>query len=198
MDDLTKNFSTNPTNEHNDDSLEGLLPCDLFSDEDDYDHEEGYRIICDTSEEESLTYEMDDNFETSIKNPILEVSCDEIPPCTPLDDKYLESWVPCDIFETHLFEEDCFEKNEECSEGLDTSDEASLISNIDGDDDYWTFIENPTYNIFENIFENLIYDVSSEGSCYFEMYESCKEEHSKFSYDQLELYLSIYNEDLKK
>ena len=30
LDDLTKNFGTNPTNEHNDDSLEGLLPCDLF------------------------------------------------------------------------------------------------------------------------------------------------------------------------
>ena len=42
LDDLTKNFSTNPTKEHNDDSLEGLLPCDLFSKEDDYDHEEGY------------------------------------------------------------------------------------------------------------------------------------------------------------
>ena len=30
LDNLTKNFGTNPTNEHNDDSLEGLLPCDLF------------------------------------------------------------------------------------------------------------------------------------------------------------------------
>ena len=39
LDDLTKNFSTNPTNEHNDDSLESLLSCDLFSEEDDYDHE---------------------------------------------------------------------------------------------------------------------------------------------------------------
>ena len=27
---LTEKFSTNPTNEHNDDTLEGLLPCDLF------------------------------------------------------------------------------------------------------------------------------------------------------------------------
>ena len=27
-------------NEQNDDSLEGLLPCDLFSEEDNYDHEE--------------------------------------------------------------------------------------------------------------------------------------------------------------
>ena len=90
------------------------------------------------------------------------------PPCSPLDDKYLESWVPCDIFETQLFEEDCFEQNEKCSQRLETSDEASLISDIDGDGDYWTFIENPTYDIFENIFENLIYDVSSERSVYSE------------------------------
>ena len=39
---------------------------------------------------------------------------------------------------------DCFEQNEECSQGLDTSDEASCVSDIDDDDDYWTFIENPT------------------------------------------------------
>ena len=194
MDNLTKNFGTNPTNEHNDDSLEGLLPCDLFSEEDDYDHEEGYSQGCDTSDEESLSSEMDDSYETLIENLILEVSCDESPPWSPSDDKYLESWVPCDIFESQLFEEDCFEQNEECSQGLDTSDEASLISDIDGDDDYWTFIENPTYDIFEN----LIYDVSSEGSVYSETYESCKEEQLEFSYDQSELYLSIYNKDLKK
>ena len=55
---------------------------------------------------------MDDDYETLIKNPILEVLCDENPPCSPPDDKNLESWVPCDIFETQLFEEDCFEQNE--------------------------------------------------------------------------------------
>ena len=64
--------------------------------------------------------------------------------------------------------------------------------------DYWTFIENPTYDIFENIFENLIYDVSSKGSVYSETYESCKEEQLEFSYDRSELYLSICNKDLKK
>ena len=57
LDNLTKNFGTNPTSEHNYDSLEGLLPCDLFSEEDDFDHEEGYSQRCDTSEEESLTSE---------------------------------------------------------------------------------------------------------------------------------------------
>ena len=57
----------------------------------------------DTSNEKSLTLDMDDDYKTLIKNPILEVLCDENPPCSPPDDKYLESWVPCDIFETHLF-----------------------------------------------------------------------------------------------
>ena len=87
---------------------------------------------------------------------------------------------------------------------------------IGGDDDYWTFIENPNYDTLENLFENPIYDMSSEGSVYLEIcesliyntsskgsvysktYESCKEEQSEFSYDQSKLYLSIYNEDLEK
>ena len=93
----------------------------------------------DTRDEESLTPDMDDDYETLIENPILEVLCDENPPCSPPDDKNLESWVPCDIFETQLFEEDCFEKNEECSQGFDTSDKESLISDIYGYDDYWNF-----------------------------------------------------------
>ena len=102
---------------------------------------------------------------------------DENPPCSPPHGEYLESWYPSDIFETHLFEEDCYDhKEDEDSQGLGTSDEHSLISDIDGDDDYWTFIENPTYDTFENIFENPIYDVSSEGSVYSETYESCNEE----------------------
>ena len=86
MDNLTKKFGTNPTNEHSDDSLKGLLPCDLFSEEDDYDHKEGYSQRDDKSDEESLSSEMDDNYEILIENPILRVSCDESP--------------PCDIFET--------------------------------------------------------------------------------------------------
>ena len=98
--------------------------------------------------------------------------CDDTSPCSSHGAEGWESWVPCDIFETQLFEEDCFEQNDECSQGLDTSDEASLISDIDGDDDYWTFIENPTYDTFENIFENPIYDMSTEESVYSKTYES--------------------------
>ena len=62
----------------------------------------------DTGDEESLTPDIDDDHETLIENPILEFLCDVNPPCSPLNDKYLESWVPCDIFETQFFEEDCF------------------------------------------------------------------------------------------
>ena len=40
--------------------------------------------------------------------------------------------------------------------------------------------------------------MSSEGSCYSETYESCKEEQSELSYNQSDLYLSICNEDLEK
>ena len=40
--------------------------------------------------------------------------------------------------------------------------------------------------------------MSNEESVYFDTYESCKEEQSKFSYDQSDLYLSIFNEDLEK
>ena len=39
--------------EHNDDSVEGLLPCDLFSEEDNYDHEEGYSRGFDLIDENS-------------------------------------------------------------------------------------------------------------------------------------------------
>ena len=123
---------------------------------------------------------MDDDYETLIENPILEVFCDENSPCSPPDYKYLESWVPYDIFETQLFEEDCFEQNEECRQGLDTGDEASLISDIDGDDEYWTSVENPTYDTFENIFENLIYDVSSEWSVYLRLMKVVKKNSQSF------------------
>ena len=52
--------------------------------------------------------------------------------------------------------------------------------------------------IFLIFFENPIYDMSSEESVYSETYEICKEEQSEFSYDQSELYLSIFNEELEK
>ena len=217
---ITKAYETYDEicNEHNDNSLQSLLPCGLFTKEDDYDPEEDkYSQEHDTSDEESLTSDMDDDYETLLENPIFEFLYDENPPCSPPHDKYLESWDAYDIFETHLFEEDCYDhKEDEDSQGLGTSDEHSLISDIDGHDDYWTFIENPTSDTLENIFENpihdlyneesvysgicgsSIYDGFSKGSVYSETYESCKEEQSEFSYDQSELCLSICNKDLEK
>ena len=107
--------------------------------------------------------------------------------------------------------------------GCDASDEDSLISDVDGSDDYWTFMENPVYETLENLIENPIYDISSEGSVYSEIcgspiydtsiegsvdletWESfgMEEEHSKFSFDYSELYysephISINNEDFEK
>ena len=68
------------------------------------------------------------------------------------------------------------DKGKQKSQELGTSDEESMTSDIYGEDDQWTFIENPTYETFENP----IYDMSNEQSVYSETYESCKEEHSKF------------------
>ena len=87
--------------------------------------------------------------------------------------------------------------------GYDTSKEDSLISDIDGSDDYWNFIDNPTC---ENLIENPIYDMSSEGNVYSEIsgspiYDmpiegsvdldtwenpSMEEDHSKLLYDHSE------------
>ena len=39
---------------YNDDILEGLLPCDLFSEEDEYENEDKYNLEHDTSDEDSL------------------------------------------------------------------------------------------------------------------------------------------------
>ena len=40
--------------------------------------------------------------------------------------------------------------------------------------------------------------MSSKGSVYSETYESCKEKQLDFSYDQLELYMSLCDKGLKK
>ena len=201
---ITKSYETYDEicNEHNDNSLRGLLPGDPFSKENDYDPEEDkYSQEHDTSHEESLTSELDDDYETLLENPIFEFLYDENPPCSPPHDEYLESWDPYDIFETHLFEEDCYNhKEDEDIQGLGTIDEHSLISDINGDD----LFENPIYdmssegNVCSKICGSPIYDAFNKGSVYSETYESCKEEQSDFSYDQSEMYLSICNEDLDK
>ena len=97
----------------------------------------------------------------------------------------------CEIFETHLFEEDCDEEDGYI-QGFDANDNDFLISDKDRDDDYWIFTENLIYESFENLIENPIYDMSNEGSVYSKTFESCKEEHSNFSYDHSEPYHPKY------
>ena len=84
--------------------------------------------------------------------------------------------------------------------GYDTSKEDSLISDIDGSDDYWNFIDNTTCeNLIENPIHDMsskrsvyskicgspIYDTSVEGSMDLDTWEniSMEKEHSEFSCD---------------
>ena len=46
---------------------------------------------------------------------------------------------------------------------LDISNGESITYDMDGSDDYWNFIDNPTC---ENFIENPIHDMSSKGSVY--------------------------------
>ena len=90
---------------------------------------------------------------------------DDTPPCSPFKDEFLECFTACNIFETKTSKDDHCEHEEvnytlEC----DTSDEDSLVTGVDGNDDCWNFIENPIYETFENLFENPIYDMPREGS----------------------------------
>ena len=103
---------------------------------------------------------------------------------------------PYDQFEPYIGINN--EDKENLISELDIRDGESITFDIYGEDDYQTFIENPTYETFEFFFENPIYDMSSEESVYSETYGSCKEELSKFSCDQSKLYSSIFNEDLEK
>ena len=81
--------------------------------------------------------------------------------------------------------------------------EYSLISDIDGSDDYWNFIDNRNCdNLIENHIHDMsskgsvyskicgipIYDTSIEGSMHLDTWEnlSMEEEHSKFSHDHSE------------
>ena len=71
---------------------------------------------------------------------------DDTPTCSPLRDEVLECFTACNIFETKTSKNGHCEHEEvsyihEC----DTNDEESLITDVDGNDDYWIFIENPIY-----------------------------------------------------
>ena len=53
-------------------------------------------------------------------------------------------------------------------------------------------------SVYLEIYGSSIHDASNKRSFYSDTCGSYKEEQSEFSYDQSELYLSIYNEDLEK
>ena len=65
---------------------------------------------------------------------------------------------------TFLSEEDCYEYKEYMDrQEHDAMDEESSTYDMDGSDDYWNFIDNPTC---ENLMENPIHDISNDGSVY--------------------------------
>ena len=77
---------------------------------------------------------------------------DDNSPCSPLRDEGLECFTACRIFETKTSKDDhCEHEEVSYTHECDTSDEYSLVIVVDGNDDYWTFIENPIYGIFENL-----------------------------------------------
>ena len=82
----------------------------------------------------------------------------------------MEDLLPCDLFS----EEDEYEGEEKYNLEHDTSDEQSLMSGKYVDEDSWTFMENPIYDIFEEennepetfdgFVDSLVYDISNAGS----------------------------------
>ena len=89
---------------------------------------------------------------------------DDTPLYSSLRDEVLEISTSHNILETKTLNDDYYEHEEgSYISGCDTSKEDSLISNIDGSDDYWNFIGNPNC---ENLMENPIQDMSNKGSVY--------------------------------
>ena len=64
---------------YNDDSLEGLLPCDHFSEEDEYENEDKYDLEHDISDEDSLMSDKDvdnepETFDGFVDSPVYGIS----------------------------------------------------------------------------------------------------------------------------
>ena len=120
--------------------------------------------------------------------------CDDTRPCSPHVDEGLEILLPCNIFETKSSEEYCYEYKEDMDrQEHDAMDEESPTYDMDGDDDYWKFMEKP------------IYDMSREWSVHLGTWGGLgmEEEHSEFSCDHSESYhsksyTSINNKDFER
>ena len=85
---------------------------------------------------------------TKAYNETYDESCnvhDGTPTCSPYNDDSMDGFMPCDLFS----EEDEYEEEEKYILEHDTSDEYSLMSDKDVDEDCWTFMENPIYDIFK-------------------------------------------------
>ena len=80
--------------------------------------------------------------------------CGDTRPCSPHVDEGLKCLLPCDI----LSKEYCYEYKEDMDRK--EHDEESPTYDMDGSDDYWNFIDNPTC---ENLMENPIHDMSTMG-----------------------------------
>ena len=68
---------------------------------------------------------------------------DGTPTCSPYNDDILEGLLPCDLF----FEEDEYENEDKYNLEHDTYDGDSLISDKYVDEESWTFMENPIYDM---------------------------------------------------
>ena len=87
------------------------------------------------------------------------------------NDKSLEGLLPCDLFSK---EDYCDEEEDEYSLEHDTSDEDSLTFDKEVDEDFWTFMENPIYDMseeennepktFDGFIDNPVYVISNRGS----------------------------------
>ena len=115
--------------------------------------------------------------------------------------KLESSWGFENSSETKSFEEDCYEYKEDIdSQEHDAMDEESPTYDMDGDDDYWKFMEKPIYDMsregsaysesFGGSIENTICDMSTEGSVHLGTWGGLgmEEEYTKFSYNHSEPY----------
>ena len=123
--------------------------------------------------------------------------------CSPYNDDSLEGLLPCDLFS----EEDEYENEDKYNLEHDTSDKDSLISDKDVDEESWTFMENPVYDMnkeennepktFDDFVYFSVYGISKGESMdhvalgNFDM----KKEHAVYPYDQSEPYISTSNEE---
>ena len=98
---------------------------DYFSDDD-------HICTLDLPQRETITESCDETYD-EISNVY-----DSTLACSPYNDESLESLLPCDLFSE---EDDPDKEEDKYSLGCDASDEESLISDVDGGDEYWNFME---------------------------------------------------------